>query len=156
MASPPIFIDSNILIAAFDKKDERNSGAEEILANRIQKADTKSLFFSQFILSEVIAHITRLQKEGKRSQHERIDYLKQLSIFDKSPRVRLLHASEEEVANAYKFVKENKDYVASIVDWTSLILAVNYNIPFILTCDKDFEKITKTKQVFGKIQILKR
>ncbi len=156
MQQPSLIIDSNVLISAFDEDDPNHNDAIDILRKRINDARPKSIFISQFILSELIAHITRKQKTRECSKDQRKKYLQNLAKFTQSQKVRIIYASESEVATALHFVEKYADIPASLADWLSMVLSVRHQIPVIQTHDRDFREIVKIEPKFKDVKIWSR
>jgi predicted nucleic acid-binding protein len=153
LQQPRLIIDSNVLISAFDKDDEHNKDALDILQRRLLDAKPGTVFISEFILSEVIAHITRKQKYKERNEGQRRDYMSKVVKFRQSPKVKVIQASEAEVATALHFVEKYPDIHASLADWLSMVLAVYREIPVIQTYDRDFRHILARDPKFKEVKV---
>lgn len=156
MQQPRLIIDSNVLISAFDKADPKHNDALEILRRRLNDALPGTVFITDFILSEVIAHMTRKQKFGERDETQRKEYIGKVIKFRNSTKVKVIQATPSEVASALHFVEKYPDIPASLADWLSMILAVRHEIPVIQTHDRDFRSITARDSKFKDVRVWSR
>ena len=82
--------------------------------------------------------------------------MEKLAKFKSSSKVRILYASEHEVATAYHYLETYPDIPASLADWLSLVMAVRHEISVIQTFDRDFSDITHRESAFKDVRIWKR
>ncbi len=155
-ATKTVFIDEVIWIALLNSKDKKHEKAvnlmKEILSS-INKSE-QSIFLSEYVFSEVLAHVTVRQKRMQLTKEERRKYVQGAfrTIYN-SRYVRILATKPSDLGTAFEYMRNNPDLTASFADWMSIILVRRHGISELVTVDPDFEKITKRIKPFSTVSV---
>jgi predicted nucleic acid-binding protein len=142
-----------IWIAVFDDKHRQHFQSSRILRSLLNTRFHNELYLSSYVLSEVLAYITYLQKRRERNEDEREHFFELCSntILD-SRYVNILYATETQIGSAIQFIRKYPTIPASLSDWLSLVLMVENNIQAIQSFDKDFVSMIKIDGQFSGIK----
>lgn len=152
-----VYVDSVVWIGAFDSKDKRHVQSKNILNRLLNIGRKNSLFLSDYVFSEVLSHITSRQKYQGYTEESRKRYVNDVyeSIYN-SRYVKILKVSELNLGTALIYMINRTHLIASLTDWSSLILMIENNISKIATLDPDFMKIINEISEFKHIEVLEK
>ena len=126
-----ILIDSNILIAYFNKRDKNHNSVVKIF-KKFDKKNSDELIISDYIFNEIVT-VTLLKKKDK------ITAIKAGNEVLKS-RIRIIKVGNMLFSKAWNLFKRSK-LKMSFTDFTNLAIMDLLKIQDIATFDKDFKKI---------------
>jgi predicted nucleic acid-binding protein len=151
-----VFIDAVIWIALLNSKDRKHEKAitlmKEILSN-VNKSE-QSIFLSEYVFSEVLAHVTVKQKRMQLTKEERKRYVQGAfrTIYN-SRYVRILATKPSDLGTAFEYMHNNSGLTASFADWMSIILVKRHEISELVTVDPDLEHVTKKIKAFSAVKV---
>jgi predicted nucleic acid-binding protein len=136
------FIDTNIFVAALNKKDKYHQNGKAILT----KAFTKSpwLQTSDYILNECLTVAWARTKNTNLVQQ--LD-----NLIQGSEKIQILKVDETTFATAKSYLRKHPTIIPTLTDWTILVQMRDHKIPEILSFDTDFDA-AKSIQEFKKIK----
>jgi len=144
------FIDTNIFVAALNKKDKNHQNGRTILT----KAFKKFLWLqtSDYILNECLTIAWARTRDPNLIQQ--LDHL-----IQGSEKIQILKVDETTFATAKTYMRKHPAIIPTLTDWTNLVLMRDYKIPEILSFDTDFDaaknipEFTQIKRIHDTSQI---
>lgn len=136
------FIDTNIFVAALNKKDKNHQEGRTILI----KAFKKFLWLqtSDYILNECLTVAW--------ARTRNINLIQQLdSLIQGSEKIQILKVDEITFATAKSYMRKHPTIIPTLTDWTTLVLMQNQKVSEILSLDTDFDAV-KTLPEFANIK----
>lgn len=134
----PIFVDSDVFIAAFNKRDGAHERGNALLMKAL-KGGYGKIYTSDFVLDEVIS---RLLKETEKERIHRAELVSSIeSSIQESTHLQFEHIDEFVVSTAKLCFKKYTDKYLSLTDWTSVVFMGENKIDKILSFDHHFDTI---------------
>ncbi|MFZ0510803.1 MAG: PIN domain-containing protein [Candidatus Nitrosopolaris sp.] len=154
MIESQIYVDAMIWIAAFDPAHTAHIRATQILQRISHPYNSNRLFLSDHVLSEIFAYVTRKQKNEGYTEDQRVNFVTDSydGIYN-ARNVKILYVKDTNMGTGIEYIKQYPKIPASLSDWLSLILMVEYDIRVIQTFDRDFRKVTNQVPSFRHIKI---
>jgi len=144
------FIDTNIFVAALNRKDKNHQKGRAILTGAFKKF--LWLQTSDYILNECLTVAWARTKNTNLIQQ--ID-----NLIQESEKIQILKVDETTFATAKSYMRKHPDIIPTLTDWTTLVLMRDHKIPEILTFDTDFDNVknipefTKVKRIHEASQL---
>lgn len=136
------FIDTNIFVAALNKKDKHHQKGRIILTKAFKKFPW--LHTSDYILNECLTVAWARTKSTS--------LIQQLDNFIQgSEKIQILKVDETTFATAKSYMRKHPSIIPTLTDWITLVLMRDHKIPEILTFDADFDAV-KSIPEFKKIK----
>ncbi len=134
------FVDTNIFVAALNEKDSDHTIGKVLLQGAFERSDW--LYTTDYILDECIS--LAWSKTRKENLAFRISLVKKLDdVIQGSEKIRLTKVDEHDFTTAKSYLRKHTEVIASLTDWTSLIVMRNHNVPNIISLDRDFKDVKK-------------
>ena len=130
-----IFIDTNILVSYFNKRDENHKKAEKLLEDIFEKKKYGDPITSDYVFDESV-NICTLRTKSKELSIKLGDM-----IFNSIPMLNVTIPIFQMSWELFKKVK------MSFTDCTNIILVLTYGIKNIATFDKEFKRINNINVV---------
>jgi predicted nucleic acid-binding protein len=144
------FIDTNIFVAALNRKDKHHKKGRELLAQAFKKFSW--LQTSDYILSEC------LTVAWARTRNPNL--IQQLdSLLQESEKIQILKVNETTFATAKTYMRKHPNIIPTLTDWTTLVLMRDHKILEILSFDTDFDAVknmpefTSIKRIYNASQL---
>lgn len=126
------FIDTNIFVAALNEKDKHHQKGKDLLTKAFKKFPW--LQTSDYILSEC------LNVAWARTKN--ISLMQQLdNLIQETEKIEMLKVDESSFSTAKSYMRKHPNVIHRLVDWTTLVLMRDHEIPEILSFDKDFDTV---------------
>jgi len=144
------FIDTNIFVAALNKKDKNHQKGKDILIKAFKKFQW--LHTSDYILNECLTVAWARTKNTNLVQQ--LD-----NLIQASEKIQILKVDETTFATAKSYMRKYPNIIPTLTDWTTLVLMQDNKIPEILTFDTDFDaaknipEFTKIKRIHDTSQL---
>lgn len=133
-----VFIDSDVFIAAFNKRDSNHPRGNEILKKALIVKYQK-VYTSDFVLDEIIS---RLVKESEKGRLKKKEITRRIGeTIQNSALMRFVHIDESTLGTAKTCFRMYYDKFLSLTDWSSAVLMKNKNIKYIISFDHHFDTI---------------
>jgi len=126
------FVDTNIFIAALNKRDKFHEKGRALLTKAFKTA--LSLHASDYILNECLTVAWARTRDTNLIQQ--LD-----TLIQASEKIEILKVDEPAFATAKSYMRKHPNIIPTLTDWTSLILMRDNKIPEILSFDTDFDNI---------------
>ena len=144
------FIDTNIFVAALNRKDKHHQTGREILTKAFKKYQW--LHTSDYILNECLTVAWARTKNANLIQQ--LD-----TLIQESEKIQILKVDETTFATAKSYMRKHPEIIPTLTDWTNLVLMLDQKIPEIISFDTDFDAIknipefTKIKRIYDTSQL---
>lgn len=135
---PDFFVDTNIFVAALNKKDSDHRQGKELLSLAFEKSEW--LYTSDYVLDECIS--VAWSKTAKLDHEFRLGLIRNLDeTIQNSAKLRLEKVSQTDFATAKSYLRKHPRVVPKLTDWTSLIVMRRKGITRIISLDGDFKNV---------------
>lgn len=124
------FIDSNIWVAAFNRKDTNHTISKEIV-NNIAEGNMGIVFINNHVFDEIVTYVRK--KLGEEQS------LRVTEAIINSPHVQLLYV-DELVFNASYHIFQMFESI-SFTDASIIVMMKNNNIRYLYSFNSDFDRI---------------
>jgi len=144
------FIDTNIFVAALNRKDKHHQTGRELLTQAFKKYPW--LQTSDYILNECLTVAWARTRNPKLIQQ--LD-----NLIQESEKIQILKVDETTFATAKSYMRKHPNTIPTLTDWTTLVLMREHQIPEILSFDTDFDAVrnipefTKIKRIHDTSQL---
>jgi len=128
------FIDTNILVAALNKKDKHHKEGRDLLTKAFQTHPY--LEASDYVLNESLTVAWARTRNSELVQQ--LD-----NLIQASEKIEILKVDETTFATAKTYMGKHPNTIPTLTDWTTLILMRDHKIQQILSFDTDFDNIKK-------------
>jgi predicted nucleic acid-binding protein len=124
------FIDTNIFVAAFNRKDKYHQNGKAILT----KAFTKFLWLqtSDYVLNECLTVAWARTKNSNLVQQ--LD-----NLIQGSEKIQILKVDEITFTTAKSYLRKHPGVIPTLTDWTILVQMRDHKIREVLSFDTDFD-----------------
>lgn len=138
-----VFIDSDVFLAAFNKRDSNHRRGNELLRKALGRKYGKSCT-SDFILDEIISRLIKEVEKGRLRKREIIRLIEE--SIQNSRMVEFQHVDEPTLGTAKMCFKMYYDKFLSLTDWSSAVLMRNQKTKCIMSFDHHFDTIKGIKE----------
>jgi len=136
------FIDTNIFVAALNKKDKHHQEGKDVLTKAFKKFSW--LQTSDYILNECLT-VAWTRTKNTNLIHQ-LD-----NLLQGSEKIEILKVDETTFATAKSYMRKHLNIIPTLTDWTTLVLMREHKILQILSFDTDFDAVKNIPE-FTKIK----
>ena len=134
------FVDTGVFVAALNRKDKFHVYGKCLLEKAF--LSFKKVYTSDYVLDECISVAWSRTKNA--------DLILQLDrIIQESEKTELLKIDEVAFSTAKSYLRKYPNLVATLTDWTSLVLMNNNRIRIVLSFDSDFDRVKALPEFSG-------
>jgi len=144
------FIDTNIFVAALNKRDKLHEKGRALLVRAFHTFSW--LHASDYILNECLTVAWARTRDA--------NIIRQLdNLIQGSEKIEILKIDEPTFATAKSYMRKHPSIIPTLTDWTTLVLMRDHKIPEILSFDTDFDLVknipefTKIKRIHDASQL---
>ena len=144
------FLDTNIFVAALNKRDKLHEKGKTLLTKAFQTFPW--LYASDYILNECLTVAWARTKNANLIQQ--LD-----TLIQESEKIQILKVDETTFATAKSYMRKHPETIPTLTDWTNLVLMRDQKILEIISFDTHFDPIknipefTKTKRIYNTSQL---
>lgn len=138
-----VFIDSDVFIAAFNKRDSNHRAGNKLLKEALGER-YRGVYTSDVVLDEIISRLIGDIERGRLQKREVVKQVEE--SIQNSMLVRFEHVDEFTLGTAKTCFKKYYDKFLSLTDWTSAVLMRNRGIKYIMSLDRHFDTIRGIKE----------
>jgi predicted nucleic acid-binding protein len=129
------FVDTNVFVAALNKRDKHHDRGRRLLEKAFLTFDW--LYTSDYILDECLSVAWARTKDIELAK--RLSLIQQLDKFiEESQKIELLKVNEASFSAAKSYLRKFSKVIPTLTDWTCLVLMRDFGISKILSFDEHF------------------